>query len=165
MRRFGFFGFFGFFVGAAILLSGSTAVSASTWLVETQTEGFTNTHSVTAFAKSDHAKIMLRCENKNRIMAVFQPENVISEIGPLFTRYRIGKNSTVKSNNWISLYGVAAYIGAKKDEKNREEIVDFAKSLMKGESVLIEAENTREKFALKGSKTAIAEVLSACDAK
>ena len=106
---------------------------------------------------------MLRCENKDRIMALFQPENVISETGALFTRYRIGKNSTVKSNNWISLYGVAAYIGAKKNEKNRQEIVNFAKSLMSGGSVLIEAENERERFELTGSKTAIAQVLSACD--
>ncbi len=154
---------FGFFVGAAILLSSSTAVSASTWQVEKQTEGFTNTQTVTAFVTSEHARFMLRCENKDRIMALFQPENVISETGALFTRYRIGKNSTVKSNNWISLYGVAAYIGAKKNEKNRQEIVNFAKSLMSGGSVLIEAENERERFELTGSKTAIAQVLSACD--
>ena len=135
----------------------------STWQVEKQTEGFTNTQTVTAFVVSERAKFMVRCENKDRIMAVFQPENVISETGSLFTRYRIGKNSTVNSNNWISLYGVAAYIGAKKNEKNRQEIVDFAKSLMKGGRFLIEAENEREKFELKGSKTAIAQVLSACD--
>ena len=69
---------FGFFVGAAILLSSSTAVSASTWQVEKQTEGFTNTQTVTAFVTSEHARFMLRCENKDRIMALFQPENVIS---------------------------------------------------------------------------------------
>lgn len=154
---------FALFLGAAVLFSSATAVSASTWQVEEQTEGFSNTHTVTAFVMSEHAKIMVRCENKDRIMAVFQPANIISEAGPLFTRYRIGKNSTVESNNWISLYGVAAYIGAKKDDKNRQEIVEFARSLMKGETVLIETEHEREKFELKGSKTAISQVLKACN--
>jgi hypothetical protein len=155
-------GRFDILIGATILLSYSTAVAASTWQLERQVAGFTNTQTVTAFVKSENAKFMLRCENKNRIMAMFQPEGVISEAGPLFTRYRIGKNSTVKSENWISLYGIAAYIGAKKDEKNRQEIIDLAKSLMSGKSILIEAENQRETFPLTGSKTAIAEVLSTC---
>ncbi len=155
-------GRFGILIGATILLSYSTAVAASTWQLERQVEGFTNTQSVTAFVKSENAKFMLRCENKNRIIAMFQPEGIISEAGPLFTRYRIGKHSTVKSENWVSLYGIAAYIGAKKDEKNRQEIIDLAKSLMSGKSILIEAENQRETFSLTGSKTAIAEVLSTC---
>lgn len=153
---------FGILIGATLLLSYSTAVAASTWQLERQVEGFSNTQSVTAFIKSENAKFMLRCENKNRIMAMFQPEGIISEAGPVFTRYRIGKHSTVKSENWISLYGIAAFIGAKKDEKKHQEIIDLAKSLMSGKIILFEAENQRETFPLTGSKTAIAAVLSNC---
>ena len=78
---------FGILIGATILLSHSTAVAASTWQLERQVEGFTNTQSVTAFVKSENAKFMLRCENKDRIMAMFQPEGIISEAGHLLTRY------------------------------------------------------------------------------
>lgn len=159
---------FGLFVSATVFLALSMPAAAATWQLEQDTGGFANTDTISAFTTSDDAKLVLRCENKDRIMILFQPHNIISEGGHVPTRYRIGQNPTITSTDWISLYGIAAYWGAKKtDQKSdtrRQQIIAFAQSLMKGKDILIEAENERAQFSLEGSSKTISQVLAACGA-
>ncbi len=163
---------FGLFVSATVFLALSMPAAAATWQLEQDTGGFANTDTISAFTTSNDAKLVLRCENKDRIMILFQPDNIISEGGHVPMRYRIGQNPTISSNDWISLYGIAAYWGAKKSDQKadrksntrRQQIIAFAQSLMKGKDILIEAENERAQFSLEGSSKTISRVLAACGA-